>query len=169
MDDLEALFDSVDGFKDDMIDFGLAGLGGIGANFAWGYVDDFLAKSSLPLVGGADTTAFVVRGALALAGGVVLGGMVSRYNKTVATGVAVGLAIRGLTSALKALKPDLPIGAFGLTPDEQRMLMPGTFAAAPTMVEEVAGFGAAPTTIDSPSAVPNQGAFGYPSWMGAIQ
>jgi len=152
MDDLEALFESVDGFKEDLIDFGVAGLGAVGANIAWDYVEANLV-SRLPVVG----TSLYGRAAVAVVAGVAAGAALARYNRNVATGVAVGLAARGLGTILRALMPTgLPpkestegLAAGGLPPGEST----AGLAAGIPMVEEVNGFGAATTTVEMPDAV----------------
>lgn len=166
MDDLEALFDSVDGLKTDLIDFGIAGGAAVLANVAYGFVESkvlkvsFLASLDAPgadgkpsMVGG------LVRGAAALTVGVIGGSQLTRFNRNVATGVAVGLALRGVLKILRTLLPadtQTSIGlntAFsGLSDGEYRLLGPG-ISGAPVMVEEVHGLHGATTTVEEVSGL----------------
>lgn len=159
MDDIDALFDSIDGWKEDLMDFGVAGIGAVGGNLLYGYLDSQVV-AQLPFVG---TTPWA-RSALAIAAGVAGGAVLSRYSKNLATGVAVGLAARGVAGLLNAFAPNLAqqlnptaTAGLGLTYDEQRLLVPGAMAAAPSFVEEVNGYGGATTTADQVSGLGQYG------------
>ena len=151
MDDLEALFSSVDGFKEDLMDFGVAGAGAIAANLAWGYLEgkageniEFVAKH--PVVGSLG----------AIVAGVAGGAALAKYNKNLATGLAVGLVARGINGLLKKYAVDSKTGeqllpnvfgevrGLGMTASERRLL----FSGAPTRVEEVAGLHGATSTVE---------------------
>ena len=168
MDDLADLFDSVDGFKEDAMDFGVAGLGAVGANIAYGYLDNSVI-SKLPVIG----TAPALRALAAIVVGVIGGAMVKKYNRNVATGVAVGLATRGVAGLLQVFAPSFvasvvpgtPAGTagLGLTQDEQNLLLPSGMAAAPAFVEEVSGYGTQTKTVEDVSGL------GDGDYVGAFQ
>jgi ABC-type uncharacterized transport system permease subunit len=140
MDDLEALFSSVDGFKEDLMDFGVAGAGAIAANLAWGYAEGKASENiefvrANPIVGSV----------AAIVAGVAGGAAMAKYNKNLATGIAVGLVARGLNGLIKKFAVDkagLPLlppvfgdAGMGMTASERRLL----FSGAPTRIEEVNG------------------------------
>ena len=151
MDDLEALFNSVDGFKEDLMDFGVAGAGALGANLAWGYIEG-MASEKVEFVRANP----VVANLAAIVAGVAGGAAMAKYNKNLATGLAVGLVARGLNGLIKQYAVDkdgkslLPpvfgeVSQFGMTESERRML----FSGATTRVEEVAGLhGGATSTVE---------------------
>ena len=143
MDDLEALFDSVDGFKEDLLDFGVAGLGALGANMAWDMVEAQMLSRLHP----------ALRAGAAIVAGVAGGAFLSQYSKNIATGVAVGLAARGLGQLAKTYLPTVTaVAGLGMTVEERALLMPGV-ASATTQIEEVAGLSAAPATVEEVSAL----------------
>lgn len=172
MDDLEALFDSVDGFKEDLIDFGIAGAAAVGANMVAGYLDkNFLTKhtDAAGKDAGFDVPTWA-KGAGFLVLGVAGGAFLAKYNRNAATGVAVGLAFRGINTLLrlknatthetylpKALTDNLPnLDLAGLSNVEYRMLGPGLSAPSaggPVMVEEVSGFNGATQTVEQVSGL----------------
>jgi len=150
MDDLEALFSSVDGFKEDLMDFGVAGAGAIAANLAWGYLEG-KAGENIEFV----RTNPVVGSLGAIVAGVAGGAALAKYNKNLATGLAVGLVARGINGLLKkyavdsAGAPLLPpvfgeVRGLGMTASERRLL----FSGAPTRVEEVSGLHGATSTVE---------------------
>lgn len=152
MDDLEALFSSVDGFKEDLMDFGVAGAGAVAANLAWGYLEgkageniDFVRNN--PAVGSV----------AAIVAGVAGGAAMAKYNKNLATGIAVGLVARGINGLLKKYAVDaagVPLlppvfgevgrSGLGMTESERRLL----FSGAPTRIEEVSGLHGATSTVE---------------------
>lgn len=158
MNDLEALFDSVDGLKEDLLDFSIAGTAAVAANMAAGYLDKNLLTKQ------ADGKGFDVpawaKGAGFLLLSVAGGAFLAKYNRNVATGAAVGLAFRGINTLLQAYAPDaikanLPQLA-GFSNVEYRMLGPGLgtpSAGSPVMVEEVSGFSGATQTIEQVSGL----------------
>lgn len=156
--DLAALFDNMDGFKDDLMDFGVAGLGAVGATVAWGYVEQKVLPE-IPFVKDSP----VAQNVLAIVTGVAGGMAMAKVNKNLATGIAVGLAARGIAGILGSLKnaegePVIPglsasnpgrVGGLGLTAAENVLLFPrGTPQGSNASIEEVNGLGAATSTIE---------------------
>lgn len=141
MDDIAALFESVDGIKEDLMDFSVAGISAVGANLAYGYVEKMLVKAD-----GTPMAPPWVMGPVAILAGVLGGSALAKVNRNVATGVAVGLAARGVTTLAKAYAPSLPLA--GLSDSEYRLLGPG-MAEAPVMVEQVAGLNGSTQTIEN--------------------
>lgn len=112
MDDLNALFDSVDGLKDDLVEYGTVAAGAIAANMAWNYavakfvpatLDPTLRTYGLPVA--------------AIIGGIALGRVVARTRipqaHRLGLGVTFGLVTAGITSLAKTLAPSLPIAGLG--------------------------------------------------------
>lgn len=149
LDDLDALFDSMDDFKEDLFDFTIAGVGGLGASIAWGYIDANIV-SKIPVVG----TSVYGRAIAQILAGVAGGALLSKMNKNLATGVAVVLAYSGIKTLAQQVMPNLPISGvddLGLTWYEQKLLKESQrrgMAGAPTMVEEVSGLNAATATVE---------------------
>ena len=158
MDDLEALFNSVDGFKEDLMDFGVAGAGAVAANLAWGYLEG-KAGESIDFV--RDNPA--VGSVAAIVAGVAGGAAMAKYNKNLATGIAVGLVARGINGLLKKyavdatgvplLPPVFGEARLGMTAAERRLL----FSGAPTRIEEVSGLHGATATVEEVSGLNGYG------------
>jgi hypothetical protein len=151
MGDLEDLFASVDSFKEDLMDFGVAGIGLIGANLVWGYIDEGLI-AKIPVIG----DSVWARALVAIVAGVAGGAALARTNKNLATGVAVGLTARGLTTLLRQVAPSLPLQGLGMTANERYLLSPGVGYAtteveavngASLQIENVAGFNGLASTL----------------------
>jgi hypothetical protein len=148
MDDLNALFDSVDGLKQDLMEYGTVALGAIGANVLWNIavakfvpstLNPTLRKYGLP--------------ALAVVGGISLGRIVARQRLPQAhrlgLGVTIGLVTAGLTQFVKMVMPTLPIAGLAANYEDPLYGSAGLFAApvttedvsgAPLTTEEVSGF-----------------------------
>jgi len=155
MDDLMALFDNIDGFKDDLMDFGVAGIGAVGAAVAWGFIDKKLVENINFL--STNAAGSYIRNGLAIVVGVVGGMALSKVNKNIATGVAVGLAAKGIAGILGSFKddqgvpyiPGLPVNSLGMTAAERGLLFPsGTPRGVNTSVEEVNGLSGATTSVE---------------------
>lgn len=182
MDDLNALFDSVDGLKEDLMEYGTIAVAAIGANVAWNYALTFaMSKFGANLPGWARQ--YGVPAATVLAG--IFGGRyVARFNRKVGMGVTIGLVASGLSSLAKQFVPGLPASAslYGLGASEDEMLLgvgnsdlfnrylngaPSTveqvagLGSTPVAIEEsVAGFGFAPATVEAVNGLEGFGAYG---------
>jgi len=154
MDDLNALFDSVDGLKEDLIEYGTIAAAAVGANVAWNYASAWaLGKfgGSLP----AWAKRYGVPAAAILAG--IFGGRtVARWNRKAGMGVTIGLVAAGLTGYAKMFLPSLPYAVSGLGAQEDLLLGFGEgqdlfqkyLSGAPTTVENVNGLGTTPVAIE---------------------
>lgn len=142
MNDLNALFDSVDGLKEDLIEYGTIAAGAIGANVAWNVLsarfipanlDPTLRKWGVP--------------AAAILLGIFGGRFVARYNRKIGLGATIGLVAAGLTQITKQFIPNLPVA--GLAGQDYYGV--AGLLNGPVTVEEagVAGFGAPVTIEDS--------------------
>lgn len=141
MDDLNALFDSVDGLKQDLIEYGTVAAGAIGANVLWNVaVAKFVPATLNPTI-----RKYGLPVAAAVAG-ITLGRYVSKSRVPQAhrlgLGVTIGLVTAGLTSLVKQFAPQLPIAG---TDDPLYGLgagYAGYLNGAPTTVEDMNGLGA---------------------------
>lgn len=136
--DMDTLFESVDGLKEDLVDFSIAGVSAVGANIGYGWLESKVLASMPPWV----------RGIASIAVGVLGGGFLAKWNRNVATGVAVGLAARGVNTLASAYLPAGTLPALqGLGNTDYRLLSPGV-SEAPVVVEQVNGLSAATTTVE---------------------
>lgn len=104
MNDLNALFDSVDGLKEDLIEYGTIAAGAIGANVAW----NILSAKFIPANLDPTLRKYGVPAAAILLG--IFGGrMVARYNRKIGLGATIGLVAAGLTQLTKTFIPNLPV------------------------------------------------------------
>lgn len=144
MNDLNALFDSVDGLKEDLIEYGTIAAGAIGANVVWNVA---VAKFGGVVPAGPMRTYGLPAAAILL--GIFGGRMVARKNRKLGLGFTIGLVTAGLTSYVKMFAPSIP----GLAGDDYYGV--AGYLGAPVTVEDgisgamsieetgVAGFGAA--------------------------
>lgn len=141
MNDLNSLFDSVDGLKEDLIEYGTIAAGAIGANVAWNIItakfvpanlDPTLRKWGVP--------------AAAILLGIFGGRMVARYNRKVGLGATIGLVAAGLTQITKQFIPNLPVAGLSATEDYYGV---AGYLGGPVTIEEqgVNGFGG-PVTVE---------------------
>ena len=138
MDDLNALFDSVDGLKQDLIEYGTVAAGAIGANVLWNIaVAKFVPASLNP------TLRKYGLPAAAILGGIALGRQVSRSRLPQAhrlgLGVTIGLCISGFQQFAKMIAPSLPVAGLAAAP---LYGIAGYLNGAPVTTEEVNGIGA---------------------------
>lgn len=107
MNDLDALFGSVDGLKEDLVEYGTIAGAAVMANVGWNYavaqfvpsdLNPTLRKYGLP--------------AVAIVGGISLGRVVARTNRKVGLGVTIGLVSAGISSLVRAFAPGLPMAGF---------------------------------------------------------
>lgn len=164
VNDLEALFDSVDGLKEDLMEYGTIAAAAVGANVAfnmgvnflftkWTNPPDWARKYGIP--------------AVAVLTGLVGGKFVGKYSRKAGMGVAIGLVAGGISMLAKQFAPNLPVA--GLADDDEEYDIEGLGASrdelllglgaqpdlfqkylgsAPTSVEEqVNGFGA-PVSVE---------------------
>jgi hypothetical protein len=147
LNDLNALFDSVDGLKEDLVEYGTIAAGAIGANVVWNIavakygsiVPQSMRQYGLP--------------ALAVLAGIFGGRQVARYNRKLGLGFTIGLVAAGLTQFTKMFVPNLPVA--GLASDDWSMplldspvyaeelnalTIEQNVAGAPSTIEQVAGF-----------------------------
>lgn len=112
MDELEAMFDGVDGLKEDAKEYGVAALGAVGANVAFGaaqeafYKMDFMVKSRTTADGFLAKNPWVQDVAPAVTA-IGLGLAAARYapgggmlRRSALSGAAVGLISRGLSGLI---------------------------------------------------------------------
>lgn len=143
MNDLNALFDSVDGLKEDLIEYGTIAAGAIGANVVW----NLLAAKFVPANLDPTLRKYGVPAAAILLG--IFGGrMVARYNRKIGLGATIGLVAAGLTQLTKTFMPGLP-GMNGLAGEEDYYGVAG-YLGGPVTIEEngVSGFSGAPYTVE---------------------
>lgn len=112
MDDLNALFDSVEGLSEDLKEYGTMAAAAIGANMVWNMAVARLVPANMlsPQV-----RRYVLPAAAILAG--IYGGRkLSRsMNRRVGLGVTVGLVTAGVSSLVRQFFPSLPLpGVAGL-------------------------------------------------------
>ena len=136
MNDLNALFDSVDGLKEDLIEYGTIAAGAIGANVAWNILtarfipanlDPTLRRWGVPVA--------------AILLGIFGGRMVARYNRKIGLGATIGLVAAGLTQLTKQFVPNLPVAGLGGSTEDYYGV--AGYLGGPVTVEEsgVSGFG----------------------------
>jgi hypothetical protein len=144
MSDLNALFDSVDGLKEDLIEYGTIAAGAIGANVVWNIA---VARFGSTLPAGPVRQYGIPAAAILL--GIFGGRMVARYNRKIGLGATIGLVAAGLTQLTKQFIPSLPVA--GLSASEDYYGVAG-YLNGPMTVEEdgVNGFGG-PVTIEQDS------------------
>lgn len=140
MADLAALFEGIDGVKEDFLEFGVAAVAGIAARVAFGRAAAMLPPS-VPAPA-------VHLGAIAagIAGAHLIGKANVPYARQAATGVAIGLVTRGIEGLLATYAPSIPLAGddmFSPAANFNRYLQ-----GAPTNYEEVSGFGAAPVSYE---------------------
>jgi hypothetical protein len=159
--DLEALFDGVDGIKEDALEFGIMGASAVGAHVAYG-----MFATKIPFVNKLPAVAQpLVPIALGLAAGRYLGKM----DRRVATGVAVGLVAVGVRQLVRAYAPASVKGALAgadeeimlqgpgdaFLPDgEEQDLLNGYLSGAPITMEQVNGFDAVSVEESQLGAMP---------------
>lgn len=167
--DLEALFETVDGLKEDLMEYGTIAAAAIGANVAFNYGVDFVLSKWTTAPDWARKYGVPTAAILA---GVFGSRLVSRYNRKAATGVAIGLVAAGLSAFAKGFLPnvkglggiedELTLAGLGASPDQllgntdmfQKYLggAPTTIeqmsGASVTVEESMSGFGGAPTTVE---------------------
>lgn len=159
MDDLNALFDGVDGLKEDLMEYGTIAAAAIAANVAWNYVAAMaLSRFGQNLPDWARR--YGVPAATVLAG--IFGGrFVARYNRKAGMGVTIGLVASGLSALAKQFVPGLPAsaGLFGLGESDDLLLGVGDsdlfnryLNGAPSTVEQVSGLGSTPVAIEESMA-----------------
>jgi hypothetical protein len=131
MDDISALFDSVDGLKEDLVEYGTIAAGAIGANVLWNIA---VAKFGGVLPAGA-ARRFGLPAAAILAG--IFGGrLVGRKNRKLGLGMTIGLVAAGMTQFAKMFVPNLPVA--GLSDGEiEEEFVAGLLNSAPATVEEL--------------------------------
>jgi hypothetical protein len=154
MDDLNALFDSVDGLKEDLIEYGTIAAAAVGANVAWNYASAWAMTKfggTLP----AWAKQYGVPAAAILAG--IFGGrFVARYNRKAGMGVTIGLVAAGLTGYAKMFLPNLNYAVSGLGAGNEDLLLgfgetslfQKYLNGAPSTVENVNGLGTTPIAIE---------------------
>ncbi len=154
MDDLNALFDSVDGLQEDLVEYGTIAAAAVGANVLWNYgVAWVVGKygASIP----AWARKYGIPAAAVLAG--IFGGRyVARWSRKAGMGVTIGLVASGLTGFARLFAPTLPytVQGLGASPDEMLLglseqdLFQKYLAGAPSTVEDVAGLGTTPIAVE---------------------
>lgn len=150
---LNALFGNVTQFKDDAIAYTMIAAGAIVAPTAYNYLFETAATAlKLDRAGGIYKYAKPV-GALVV--GILGGRYLSRYNRNLGMGVAVGCTAMALSQALTAVAPSVAAKVFTGMPMAQ-LPAPSTAVAglgygsveveevngAPISIENVGGFGA---------------------------
>lgn len=157
--DLAALFDSVDGYVEDAKELGVAGASAIAATVVWGKVSEKLFAAAPQVFG--------IKGVKPLTtavAGIVIGSMVSRYNRTAGLGVGIGLVTSAMLGAVSEFQIPVP-GLSGVGNDVFDNYLSGAtttlepvagFSGAPTTLEPVAGFAGAPTYFEevAPNSAP---------------
>lgn len=143
MNDLNALFDSVDGLKADLIEYGTIAAGAIGANVLWNVVVPKITPANLN-----PTLKQYGLPAAAVLGGIFLGRIVSKKNRKLGLGVTIGLVSAGLTQFAKMVVPSLPYAVAGYGYGGGYA---GYLNGAPVTAEEVHGFAGAPVTTEEVS------------------
>lgn len=150
MADIDGLFDAVDGVKEDLMEFGIAGAGFVGGVTAYSYLEDMIkskdTEKKIPAL------AYHL-GAVAL--GLVAGRFLARYDRRLATGAAVGLTAKGLMGLVNSLagKSILPQVTFsgmddlGYWTDRYRRQHP-QLNAAPQTIEQPMSVSGAPVTVE---------------------
>jgi hypothetical protein len=140
MNDLDALFGSVDGLKEDIMEYGTIAGAAVMANVGWNMalakfvpsdLNPSLRQYGLP--------------AVAIVGGIALGRAVARTNRRVGLGVTIGLVSAGISSLVRSFVPGVPMAGLG---SYRR-----GFGRAPMMTEDVSGIGA-PVSIEDLSGAP---------------
>lgn len=163
MGSLANLFNASD-LKDDLMAYGTMGVGAIGASVAWNMLSDKLFGSEAEHVvasaaaaqgeavagvglGGVlpASLAQYLKPAAAILFGIYGGNFISRYNRNLGVGVAVGLVATGTAQLVKQLVPSVPTGAFAGLGRTDSAAFAHYLNAAPMEVEEVSG---APMTIE---------------------
>jgi hypothetical protein len=110
--DLDALFDSVDGLKEDLVEYGLVAAAAIGSNMAWNWA----TRKFVPVTAPAWVDQYAIP-AVAMVGGIYLGRTVGQYNRQAGQGVAFGLVTAGLAKLVKQIVPDAQIPGLAGTSD----------------------------------------------------
>ncbi len=108
MNDLNALFDSVDGLKEDLIEYGTIAAGAIGANVAWNVLSACFIPANLD-----PTLRRWGVPAAAILLGIFGGRFVARYNRKIGLGATIVLVAAGLTQITKQFVPNLPVAGLG--------------------------------------------------------
>lgn len=128
MNDIAALFDSVDGLKEDLMEYGTIAAGAIGANVLWNIaVAKFGSNITNPTL-----RRYGLPAAAVLAG--IFGGrVIGRYNRKIGLGATIGLVAAGLTSFAKMAVPGLPVAGV----EDGGEYVAGYLNAAPATVEEL--------------------------------
>jgi hypothetical protein len=143
MDDLNALFDSVDGLKEDLIEYGTIAAGAVGANIAWNYLTArFVPPTLSPVLQRYGIPA------LAIVGGIFAGRAVARRDRRIGLGVTIGLVSAGLSAVVRELIPAMSqpsVSGFGAQPYGMMGAAAPARSSGPMMVEDFHG---APTTIE---------------------
>lgn len=148
MDDISALFDSVDGLKEDLTEYGTIAVGVIASNMVWNMAVARFGAGLSPTL-----KQYGVPAAAILAG--IFGGrVVGRYNRKIGLGMTIGLVTAGVTQFARMFVPGLPVSGLGANEFDQPLLAaaPVTaeelsavvveeqMAGAPTFAEDVSGF-----------------------------
>ena len=137
LNDLNALFSSVDGLKEDLMEYGTIAAGAIGANVVWNIASaKFIPANLDPTIRkwGVPAAAILL--------GIFGGRMVARYNRKLGLGATIGLVAAGLTQITKQFIPNLPVA--GLSGDEDYYGVAGL--GAPVSIEE--GMSGAPVAVE---------------------
>lgn len=145
MNDLNALFDSVDGLKEDIIEYGTIGLGAYGATVAW----DIAVAKLVPTTLDPTLRKWGIPAAAVLVG--IFGGrMVARYNRKIGLGMTVGLVALGLSRITRNLIPGLPVGAMGGLGASEDYYGVAGYLGGPVTIEEANGMGgfSGPVTVE---------------------
>lgn len=134
------MFSGFDGYKEDLMEFGVMGLAGTASFVAWGMIAPKIPNFNQPLVENYGKPALALLAAAATAQAL------SGVDRRIAVGAGVGLALAGVLGFAKA---------FGVPGFSGATAISG-FGGAPIAIEEVSGFGGfggAPVTVEEVSGV----------------
>lgn len=156
MDDLNALFDSVEGMSEDLKEYGTIGAAIVGSMFVWNFAVDKLVPANLL---SAQTRRYVIPVASILTG-LYAGRKLSRMvNRRVGLGVTVGLVTSGLLALVRQFFPSIPLPSFA-------GLEGGLYGAPVTYEEYGAGVSGGPITVEETG--PGVSELGYGGGYAAV-